>query len=72
MFNKSYIKKVTRTTFNINVAVMKKVKKIPLKYIYLYNNDYYYSSKKNFIKYTSTFKSYFIFFKRTKKYVLFF
>jgi hypothetical protein len=46
MYNKNYFKKVARTYISLNTSNIKKVKKIPLKYIYLFNDSNFIIDKK--------------------------
>ena len=51
-FNKNYFKKFPRNYISLNIAIIPKIKKIPLKYIYLYNNDNYTTWHDNAVEYS--------------------
>ena len=71
MYNKNYFKKIARNFISLNISSIKKIKKIPLKYIYLYNSNKLIKQNKKFLKFYFTLKKYFFFIKKIKKYSLY-
>ncbi len=72
MYNKNYFKKIVRNYISLNTSNIKKVKKIPLKYIYLFNNNNFIIYKKNIFNFIEKWKKNLYFSKRIKKYLLYF